>query len=140
MNINVLQSEMIAAMKSGDKIRKETISGMIDSARKATITSKGRVELTDEIVEATILKEQKMVQEMIDTCPADRTELMAAYVAKMNVIKEFAPVIEADPEQIKIMIVATGIEVNKANRGKIMGALKGKVDMKVANQVVTSMM
>ena len=43
-------------------------------------------------------------------------------------------------DAIKTFIQNLGIEPIKANRGEIMKALKGKADMKIANQVVSQML
>ena len=80
------------------------------------------------------------MQEMIDTCPADRTDTLAEFNARMAIINEFAPSLMDNEDAIKTFIQNLGIEPIKANRGKIMGALKGKADMKIANQVVSQML
>lgn len=141
MNLEILQSEMISAMKNKDKVRKETISSLIDAVKKAAIPAKGpRIEITEDLITQVLLKEQKTVQEMIDQCPASRPELLAEYNAKLAIVNEFAPQLMVDPEQIKQFILdlvnCSDLTLTKADRGRIMGAIKGKVDMKVANQVV----
>ena len=91
MNLEILNKARIDAMKNKDKLRKETISTLIDGVNKATITPKGRIEITDELVDAVILKEKKTVQEMIDTCPASRVETLQEYKERLAIINEFAP-------------------------------------------------
>ena len=107
---------------------------------KATITPKGRIEITDELVDAVILKEKKTVQEMIDTCPASRAETLQEYKERLAIINEFAPQLITDAQEIENFIHSLGIELTKANRGNIMKELKGKVDMKAANQVLGGML
>ena len=81
------------------------------------------------------------MQEMIDTCPATRPEVLAEYTAKKQIIDEFVPQVITDPAQIKTMVEAIGIDLTKKNRGAIMKVLKDNlVDMKVANQVVGGML
>ena len=148
MNIETLQSAKIEAYKAQDGIRKDAISSMIDAVNKAAITSKGRVEITDQLVDEVLIKYQKTIQEMIDTCPADRTELLDKYRAEMAVVKQFAPQLITDPTEIKRTIRAIldtlGIEEDAKNRGKIMKAItphfKGKADMKIVSQVVAEML
>ena len=65
MTLDFLQKEMIAAMKNKDKVRKDVLSSLVDAVKKATITNKGRVEATEELVMTVLLKEQKTIQEMI---------------------------------------------------------------------------
>ena len=140
MTLETLQKEMIAAMKAKNKVRKDTISSIVSAVKKAAIDNKCKDNITEELVNTVILKEQKTMQEMIDTCPADRTDLLTEYKEKMTIITEFAPKLLTDPDEIKTFIEETGIELIKANRGQIMGALKGKADMKAANKVVGGML
>lgn len=140
MTLETLQKEMIAAMKAKNKVRKDTISSIVSAVKKAAIDNKCKDNITEELVNTAILKEQKTMQEMIDTCPADRTDLLTEYKEKMTIIAEFAPKLLTDPDEIKTFIEETGIELVKANRGQIMKALKGKADMKIANGVVGGML
>ena len=140
MILETLQKEMIAAMKAKNKVRKDTISSIVSAVKKAAIDNKCKDNITEELVNTVILKEQKTMQEMIDTCPADRTDLLTEYKEKMTIITEFAPKLLIDPDEIKTFIEETGIELIKANRGQIMKALKGKADMKIANGVVGGML
>ena len=140
MTLETLQKEMIAAMKAKNKVRKDTISSIVSAVKKAAIDNKCKDNITEELVNTVILKEQKTMQEMIDTCPADRTDLLTEYKEKMTIITEFAPKLLTDPDEIKALIEETGIELIKANRGQIMKALKGKADMKIANGVVGGML
>lgn len=144
MTLEILQQEMITAMKAKNKLRKDTIAGLVDAVKKATITKDGRIEVTEELVAKVLLKELKTINEMIDTCPDTRTDLLTEYNQKWAIINEFAPKMVTDPEEIKAMIQATvdeqAIELVKANRGKFMQVLKGKVDMATANKVLGGML
>lgn len=144
MTLEILQQEMITAMKAKNKIRKDTIAGLVDAVKKATITKDGRIEATEELVAKVLLKELKTINEMIDTCPDTRTDLLTEYNQKWAIINEFAPKMVTDPEEIKAMIQAAvdeqAIELVKANRGKFMQVLKGKVDMATANKVLGGML
>ena len=140
MKLEVLNAEMIAAMKNKNKLRKDVISSMVQAVKKYGIDNMCKDNITEEQIDAVILKEKKTVQEMIDTCPADRTEILTEYNAKMAIIDEFAPKLMTDETEIKAFVEDLGIELIKANRGQIMGALKGKADMKAANKVVGGML
>ena len=140
MTLEKLQSEMIAAMKNKDKERKETISSIIQAVKKFGIDNMCKDNVSEEQIDAVILKEKKTVQEMIDGCPAEREELMRGYRAKMTIIDEFAPTIMTDEAEIIAFVQNTGLELVKANRGAVMKALKGKADMKVANNVVSKLL
>ncbi len=141
MELKVLQSEMVAALKARNKFRKDVISSLVGAVKKAAIDKNCRDNVTEELVNAVLIKEQKTMQEMIDTCPATRPEVLAEYTAKKQIIDEFAPQVITDPAQIKTMIEAIGIDLTKKNRGAIMKVLKDNlVDMKIANQVVGGML
>lgn len=146
MKIEVLQKDKITAMKNKDEMRKSVLTDMIDMVQKASITNKGRVEITETLVDETLIKYQKMTQEMIDTCPADRTDKLNQYNTAMAIVKEYAPQLITDEATISEMIktiVGDQFEFTKANRGNIMKIvmpeLKGKVDMAIANKTLGSM-
>ena len=141
MELKVLQNEMVAALKARNKFRKDVISSLVGAVKKAAIDKNCRDNVTEELVNAVLIKEQKTMQEMIDTCPATRPEVLAEYTAKKQIIDEFAPQVITDPAQIKTIVEAIGIDLTKKNRGAIMKVLKDNlVDMKVANQVVGGML
>lgn len=148
MTLENLQAARTAAMKAGDMATKNVLSNMIDACQKATITSKGRVEITEQLIDEVLIKYQKTIQEMIDTCPADRTELMEKYTAEMAVVKEYAPQLITDIQTIKdrmsILIVNAGLVPDKKSKGAIMklasAEFKGKADMKIVSQVIAEML
>lgn len=140
MTLEKLQAEMIAAMKSKNKLRKETISSMIQAVKKFSIDNMCKDNITEEQIDAVILKEKKTLQEMIDTCPVNRAETLAEYNAKMAIVNEFAPQLMINEKDIENFVNSLNIELVKANRGEIMAALKGKADMKIANQIVGKML
>ena len=140
LTLEFLQAEMIAAMKNKNKLRKDTISSLVQAIKKFGIDNKCKDNITNEQLSSVILKEKKTMQEMIDTCPADRTDTLAEFNARMAIINEFAPSLMDNEDAIKTFVQNLGIEPIKSNRGEIMKALKGKADMKIANQVVGQML
>ena len=140
LTLEILQAEMITAMKNKDKLRKDTISSLVQAIKKFGIDNKCKDNITNEQLSSVILKEKKIMQEMIDTCPADRTDTLAEFNARMAIINEFAPSLMDNEDAIKTFIQNLGIEPIKSNRGEIMKALKGKADMKIANQVISQML
>ena len=148
MTLENLQAARTAAMKAGDMATKNVLSNMIDACQKATITSKGRVEITEQLVDEVLIKYQKTIQEMIDTCPADRTELMEKYTAEMAVVKEYAPQLITDLQAIKdrmfVLVMNAGLVPDKKSKGAIMklasAEFKGKADMKIVSQAVAEML
>ena len=141
MNIETLQKEMIVAMKNKDKIRKDTISSLVSAVKKAAIDNKCKDDITEKLVEQVLLKEEKTMQEMIDTCPVDRVDTLNEYNQKLTIIKEFTPVLIANADEIEEMVRNIGVELIKKNMGTIMKELKSKnVDMKAAKDVVNKML
>ena len=143
MKLETLQHEKFAALKSGDKMRTNIIADIIGNVKRAAIDKNCRDNITESMVDEVLLKYQKMVQEQIDTCPAGRVEALAEYKRQMEIVAEFAPILIADEEEIRCLIldVVNGeVEFSKANRGKIMKiivpVLKGKADMSVVNTVI----
>ena len=144
MTIEKLQELKIAALKSGDMNTKRVLSDMIDTCQKAAITPKGRIELTEQLVDETLIKYQKTVQEMIDTCPASYLEKLHQYQEDMKIVKMYAPQLLTDKTEIETRVreiaEAAGIDLVKSNRGALMKAisakLKGRADMKVVSSVV----
>lgn len=148
MTLEVLQKEMIVALKAGDKLRKEVVAGLVDAVKKAGIDKQCRDNIPESLVNTVLQKEQKTMQEMIDTCPADRTETLALYKSKMEIIKEFAPQLLTDPGEIKEKVLAllasVGLEATKKNKGQVMKtvmpAFKGNADMGVVNKVISEVL
>lgn len=144
MTLEILQSAKIAATKARDTETKRVLSDMIDACQKASITPKGRVELTEQLVDETLIKYQKTVQEMIDTCPSSYEDKLKQYKADMEIVKQYAPQLITDKEtiakKVKEIAGAQGIELVKANRGALMRSisaeLKGKTDMKIVSAIV----
>lgn len=147
MNISTLYAEKIIAMRESNTLRKTAVNNMIEAIQKAAITPKGRVEITDQLVDEVLIRHQKSIQEMIDTCPAARADLLALYEAEMAVVKEFAPQLLTDRGEIEQTIndILNGeVALTKANRGNIMKLItpyfKGKADMKIVSEVVGAML
>ena len=136
MDIKVLQKDMIAAMKARDK-------ALIQAVKKAGIDAGCRDDIPEEMVNKVILKELKTVKEQIDSCPADRTDLIEEYQARYDVFNEYAPKlmsaeeVEAELKEKFADVIAT------KNKGQIMKtvmpAFKGRADGKVINQIVAKM-
>lgn len=140
MTVEQLRKDMVAAMKEKNKPRKEAISSLISAIKKVAIDEGCREDIPEELANRVILKEVKSVKEQIDSCPAERADLLEEYQYRYDVVSEYAPQLMSK-EEVKACleekfadVIATG------NKGQIMKAvmaeLKGKADGKVINQVV----
>lgn len=143
MELATLQSAMIAAMKAKDKPRKDAISALVSAVKKAGIDAGCRDDIPTSMVDQVILKELKSVKEQIDTCPADRTDLLEQYKARYDVFNEYAPKLLSEDEVREILTTKFADVIATKNKGQIMKAvmaeLKGKADGKVINQVVAEL-
>ena len=143
MKFEELQKEMIAAMKAKDKIKKDALSSLIAAVKKAAIDDGVRENIPEELVNRVILKEVKSLQEQVDTCPKERTELLEEYSAKLTAVKAYAPVL-MDAAEIRAFLQANCAElIQQKNKGMIMrtamAQLKGKADGKLINQIVADL-
>lgn len=144
MTLEILQKDMVQAMKAKDSVRKNVLSSAISAVKNAAIAKQCRDNIDEALVNEVLQKEKKTVQEQIDTCPVDRTEKLAEYTAKLAIIDEYCPKLLDDPVRIadiiKNLCFDNRIDLIKANRGNVMKVVmphfKGHADMKVVNQVV----
>ena len=134
----------MTAMKERNRVKKDVIADMVACAKNMAIEKGCKDNITDEIVKEAILKSKKRCQEQIDTCPANRSDLLEAYTICMGYINEFAPKM-MDEEEIKTFLIKEIINMNLDgsqpwNKGVIMKSimpkLKGKADGKLINKTV----
>lgn len=146
MTLDFLQNDMKQAMKIGDTELRDIMRSVIGAVKKTAIDE--RCEITEELINKVLLKEAKIIQEQIDTCPKNRIETLEVYNRKLAKLKCYLPKLLDDPEEIKAIILselaAAGIEPVKANKGAVMKIImpqfKGKADMKIVNQVVSELL
>ena len=143
MQMEQLQKDMIAATKARDKARKDAISTLVSAAKKVAIDEGCRDDIPEELVNRVIMKEMKSVKEQIDSCPADRTDLLDEYNFRYEVFKEYAPKMMSAEEVEAVLVEKFQDVLATKNKGQIMKAvmaeLKGKADGKVINQVVAKL-
>lgn len=139
--IEKLKKDMMEAMKEKNQEKKNAISSLVDSAKKIVIDKGGdRVNIPDDIVNQVVLKELKTIKEQIDTCPADRQDLLMEYKTRYAYVETYAPKLMSREEILNLVndkfkgIIAT------KNKGQIMKnvmpELKGKADGKLINEIV----
>ena len=144
MKLETIQESIKTAMKTHATLEVETLRSVVAAVKKAAIDK--RCEITEELVDEMLLKEVKIIKEQIDTCPDSRAEKKDEYMHRLMIVESFAPKLVTDEAQITSMIAAAlaqefGAAI-PANKGLIMKTvmpqLKGKVDMKIANQVISN--
>jgi uncharacterized protein YqeY len=128
-----LQTDQLAALKSGDKLTLNVLRYIVAQLKYKEIEKKS--ELNDEEVVATLRKQMKELQEAIDSAKkANREDLIKENEEQIEVIKRYMPAEISDEEieaEIKKLVESNkpAIEKNaKAIIGIAMGALKAKAD------------
>ena len=146
MRIREIMEMRISALKAKDEIRKSVFTEIYGTAINMGIAKKIRGELPESIVDEAILKTVKMFQEQVDTCPAERADLMAEYKAKLAIAKAVAPKMLSYDEAVAEIrqIVHDEIGIPTINKGVIMKTvmpkMKGKADGKIIADIVDALM
>jgi uncharacterized protein YqeY len=148
MTYETLHKAMTEALKAGRKDEKNALAGFIAQIQKTAIDKGCRDNITEDLVNAELLKIKKSIQEQIDTCPVTRTDLMDKYCYEMAVVDKYAPVMVSDEDVIRgrIVEIVGGETVDKKQRGMVMKAIKGEVangvfyDMAAVNKVIGEML
>ena len=141
-----VRAQMVQAMKSGEKERKEALS-MLLAALKAKFIDK-REELTEEEENAVVLRELKQTKETLESAPADRAGIREQCERRITVLQEFAPREMSEEEiraQIQASLAVLGIEQPTIrDKGRLMKELmprvKGKADGALVNRLVTELL
>ena len=144
--IDVVRAEMVAAMKAGDKERKDVLSLLLSALKNKAIDK--RADLTEEEENQVVLKEVKQVSETLELTPADREDIINQCKFRIAVLNEFAPKM-MDADEIKAVItevlaslcidVPTGKDKGRIMK-ELMPKVKGKADGKLVNEILASIM
>lgn len=138
-----VRAQMMSAMKSGDRPRKDALSGLLSALKNKQIDK--RAELTAEEEGAVVLREIKQAQETMESAPSDRTDIIDECKSKISVWSEFAPKMMDEAEirkTISGVLEGLGIASPTAkDKGLIMKNLmpliKGKADGGLVNKLVS---
>lgn len=137
MTLEVLQKDMMMAMKLGDKERKSVLSMVIAQIKKSAIDKGCRDNIDEAFVDAELLKYQKSVKETVDSLPMTDARWDSACV-ELGIINEYAPQLITDEEDI-YTVIRDEYEgpLTKKDLMKFLSAnYRGKMDMKVASKCV----
>lgn len=146
MKLETIQESIKMAMKTHATLEVETLRSVVAAVKKTAIDR--QCEITEKLVDEMLLKEVKIIKEQIETCPATRPEMLEEYEHRLMIVENFAPKLVTDPIEITAMVEATlvkaGVDIETANKGQVMKAvmpvLKGKIDMKIANQIIATLL
>ena len=144
--IDLVRSEMMAAMKAKDKERKNVLSGLLTELKYFLI--KKMSELTEVFENHVVLKLIKQSKETLEMTPADRQDIIDECNYTIKVLEEYAPEM-MDENKIKEVIdgVLKELSIDKpsaSDKGKIMKVLmpkvKGKADGGLVNKILGGML
>jgi hypothetical protein len=140
--IEEVRSDMVKAMKAGDKETKDTLSLLLAALKNKAIDK--RADLTPEEETQVVLKEIKQTKETLELTPANRTDIIDECNKRLSVLEAYAPKM-MDEGEIEAVISATLAELSieaptAKDKGKIMKVLmpkvKGKADGKLVNELL----
>ena len=134
-----LQESMKDAMRSGDKVRKMTVTMALAAIKQVEVDK--RVALDDTAVIALLQKEVKNRREAIaDAQKANRADLIEANEAEIKVLETFLP--KAMPaEELRAIVQAAIAETGAAapsDMGKVMKIVMPKVAGRAPNDMVSA--
>ena len=144
--IDEVRSQMVEAMKSKDKPRKDALSMLLSALKNKAIDK--REDLTEAEEFEVVKKEMKQTKETMELAPEDREDIKEACRIRLSVYQKFAPEEmseDAIRETIKQVLESLGItEPSGKDKGKVMKELmpkvKGRADGGLVNKIVGEML
>ena len=144
--IDEVRSQMMEAMKSKDKPRKDALSMLLSALKNKAIDK--REDLTEAEEFEVVKKEMKQTKETMELAPEDREDIKEACRIRLSVYQKFAPEEmseDAIRETVKQTIESLGItEPSGKDKGKVMKELmpkvKGRADGGLVNKIVGEML
>ena len=144
--IDEVRSQMMEAMKSKDKPRKDALSMLLSALKNKAIDK--REDLTEAEEFEVVKKEMKQTKETMELAPEDREDIKEACRIRLSVYQEFAPEEmseDAIRETVKQTLESLGItEPSGKDKGKVMKELmpkvKGRADGGLVNKIVGEML
>ncbi|MCJ7511861.1 MAG: GatB/YqeY domain-containing protein [Anaerolineales bacterium] len=135
---NELESDLKAAMRSGDDVRKRTLRMVLSAVKLAEVDKRG--ELDEAAMMAVLQKEVKVRNEAIqDSERANRPDLVEAARAELAVLQSYLPKPLSDEELTRLVrqaIEETGA-TTPAEIGKVMKSLQPHVQGKADGKAVS---
>jgi hypothetical protein len=134
-----LNQSMKDAMKSGDKVRKLTISMALAAVKQVEVDK--RITLDDLAIVALIQKEIKNRREALEEAKkANRLDLLAENEAEIKILEVFLP--QAMPaEELRALVQAAITETGASapsDMGKVMKIVMPKVAGRAPNDMISS--
>lgn len=147
MMIEMLEQERNLARKNGNSERLLVLNDIIAKARAKETAGKKKIELTEQLVNDSLVEYRKMLKDDIKQMPEGHA-VRVMYERQFEILSEFCPTVLEDEDQIKNLITKVlheqNIEVSRKNRGRMMKALMPALraeytDMDIAMPIIESM-
>ena len=147
MTIEMLEQERNLARKNGNSERLLVLNDIIAKARAKETAGKKKIQLTEQLVNDTLVEYRKMLKDGIKQMPEGHA-VRAMYETQMEILSEFCPPVLEDEFQIENLITQTlysnNIEVGRKNKGKMMKVLMPALraqyaDMDIAMPIIEFM-
>ena len=147
MTIEMLEQERNLARKNGNSERLLVLNDIIAKARAKETAGKKKIELTEQLVNDSLIEYRKMLKDGIKQMPEGHA-VRAMYEEQLEILSEFCPTVLEDENKIKNLITKVlheqNIEISRKNRGRMMKALMPALraeytDMDIAMPIIESM-
>lgn len=147
MTIEMLEQERNLARKTGNSERLLLLNDIIAKARAKETAGKKKIELTEQLVNDTLVEYRKMLKDGIKQMPEGHA-VRVMYETQMEILSEFCPPVLEDEVQIENLITKIlymdNIGISRKNKGRmmkaLMPALRAKyVDMDIAMPIIDFM-
>lgn len=147
MTIEMLEQERNFARKNGNSERLLVLNDIIAKARAKETAGKKKIELTEQLVNDSLVEYRKMLKDGIKQMPEGHT-VRAMYEEQLDILSEFCPTVLEDEIQIENLITKVlyghNIEISRKNKGRMMKALMPALraeyaDMDIAMPIIDFM-
>ena len=147
MTIEMLEQERNLARKNGNSERLLVLNDIIAKARAKETAGKKKIQLTEQLVNDTLVEYRKMLKDGIKQMPEGHA-VRVMYETQMEILSEFCPPVLEDEVQIENLITKIlymdNIGISRKNKGRmmkaLMPALRAKyVDMDIAMPIIDFM-
>lgn len=147
MTIEMLEQERNLARKNGNSERLLVLNDIIAKARAKETAGKKKIELTEQLVNDTLVEYRKMLKDGIKQMPEGHA-VRVMYETQMEILSEFCPPVLEDEVQIENLITKIlymdNIGISRKNKGRMMKALMPAlrtkyVDMDIAMPIIEFM-
>jgi len=136
MTIEMLEQERNLARKNGNSERLLVLNDIIAKARAKETAGKKKIELTERLVNDTLVEYRKMLKDGIKQMPEGHA-VRVMYETQMEILSEFCPPVLEDEVQIENLITKIlymdNIGISRKNKGRMMKALMPALRAKYVN-------